>query len=132
MRVSISIIFLPIHSAIANESLIVGTSVTERVYRQTMTQLIADTLNCQPQRAEPLANLLFQKTQGNPFFFTQLLKSLYQDELLTFDPLAPLYDPPLLRGLRGDRKGCWQRKRLLVTVPLTALQNYRKCKTQRN
>ncbi len=67
-----------------------------------ITQLIADTLDCQPERAEPLANLLFQKTQGNPFFFTQLLKSLYQDELLTFD----------LRinkgGSRGDRKGCWQ------------------------
>ncbi len=50
-----------------------------------ITQLIADTLNCQPEKAESLATLLFHKTQGNPFFFTQLLKSLYQDGLLTFN-----------------------------------------------
>jgi predicted ATPase len=29
--------------------------------------------------------LCFKKTQGNPFFLTQLLKSLYQDGLLRFD-----------------------------------------------
>ncbi|MFQ3627517.1 MAG: serine/threonine-protein kinase PknK, partial [Cyanobacteriota bacterium] len=33
----------------------------------------------------PLAELLFAKTQGNPFFLTQLLKTLYQEKLLTFD-----------------------------------------------
>jgi predicted ATPase/signal transduction histidine kinase/tRNA A-37 threonylcarbamoyl transferase component Bud32 len=33
----------------------------------------------------PLADLLFAKTQGNPFFLTQLLKTLYQEKLLTFD-----------------------------------------------
>ncbi|WP_448600543.1 trifunctional serine/threonine-protein kinase/ATP-binding protein/sensor histidine kinase [Thermoleptolyngbya sp.] len=32
-----------------------------------------------------LAELLFAKTQGNPFFLTQLLKTLYQEKLLTFD-----------------------------------------------
>ncbi|MBH8564497.1 AAA family ATPase [Nostoc sp. CENA67] len=34
---------------------------------------------------QELANLLFNKTQGNPFFFTQLLKTLHQENLLKFD-----------------------------------------------
>jgi predicted ATPase/signal transduction histidine kinase/tRNA A-37 threonylcarbamoyl transferase component Bud32 len=50
-----------------------------------ITQLLTDTFNCELSQAEPLANLLFQKTQGNPFFLTQLLKILHQDNLLTFD-----------------------------------------------
>ncbi|WP_341528330.1 EAL domain-containing protein [Nostoc sp. UHCC 0302] len=32
-----------------------------------------------------LAELVFNKTQGNPFFLSQLLKSLYQDNLLFFN-----------------------------------------------
>ncbi|GAB4133953.1 MAG: AAA family ATPase [Cyanobacteria bacterium J069] len=32
-----------------------------------------------------LADLLYVKTQGNPFFLTQLLKTLHQEQLLTFD-----------------------------------------------
>ncbi|MGF1935068.1 MAG: ATP-binding sensor histidine kinase [Nostoc sp. ChiQUE02] len=50
-----------------------------------ITQLLTDTFNCESSQAEPLADLLFQKTQGNPFFLTQLLKVLHQDDLLTFD-----------------------------------------------
>ncbi|MEH2332979.1 trifunctional serine/threonine-protein kinase/ATP-binding protein/sensor histidine kinase [Nostoc sp.] len=50
-----------------------------------ITQLVTDTFNCESSQAEPLADLLFQKTQGNPFFLTQLLKVLHQDNLLTFD-----------------------------------------------
>ncbi len=37
------------------------------------------------KRSKPLANLLFNKTQGNPFFLTQMLKTLYQEQLLSFD-----------------------------------------------
>ncbi|MEH2252414.1 ATP-binding sensor histidine kinase [Nostoc sp.] len=50
-----------------------------------ITQLLTDTFNCESSQAEPLADLLLQKTQGNPFFLTQLLKVLHQDKLLTFD-----------------------------------------------
>ena len=34
---------------------------------------------------ELLTDLLFQKTQGNPFFLTQLLKTLYAESLLLYD-----------------------------------------------
>ncbi|MBD2186126.1 serine/threonine-protein kinase PknK [Planktothrix sp. FACHB-1375] len=47
-------------------------------------ELIADTLN-ESVRSKLLAELLFNKTQGNPFFLTQLLKTLYQENLLVYD-----------------------------------------------
>ncbi|MBG1240680.1 trifunctional serine/threonine-protein kinase/ATP-binding protein/sensor histidine kinase [Nostoc sp. NZL] len=46
--------------------------------------LVSDTLN-DTQHSKPLAELLFHKTGGNPFFLTQLLKTLYQEDLLTYD-----------------------------------------------
>ncbi|MBP0003917.1 MAG: AAA family ATPase [Cyanobacteria bacterium SBC] len=48
-------------------------------------QLVAETLHCPLEKARPLAALAFNKTAGNPFFLTQLLISLYQEGLLTFD-----------------------------------------------
>ncbi|HEY9610043.1 serine/threonine-protein kinase PknK, partial [Allocoleopsis sp.] len=48
--------------------------------------LIADTLNCSPERAVPLTELVQQKTKGNPFFSNQFLKSLHEDGLITFAP----------------------------------------------
>lgn len=47
-------------------------------------ELIADTLN-ESDRSKLLAELLFNKTQGNPFFLTQLLKTLTTENLLTYD-----------------------------------------------
>lgn len=51
-----------------------------------VSQLVADSLQEQDcLRSKPLAELFFNKTQGNPFFLTQLLKSLYQEDLLRYD-----------------------------------------------
>jgi predicted ATPase/signal transduction histidine kinase len=52
-----------------------------------LNQLIADTLNCDLLVAQPLAELVSLKTNGNPFFATQFLKSLYEDGLISFDRL---------------------------------------------
>lgn len=49
-----------------------------------INHLIADALNCSQKRATPLSQLVFQKTQGNPFFATQFLKFLYEEELLEY------------------------------------------------
>jgi predicted ATPase len=58
-----------------------------------VSQLISETLHCPPQQSAPLARLVWQKTDGNPFFVTEFLKTLYQENLLTFNPpIAPL--PP--------------------------------------
>ncbi|MEG4206869.1 serine/threonine-protein kinase PknK [Microcoleus sp. Pol7_A1] len=47
--------------------------------------LVADTLACSTALALPLTELVYQKTQGNPFFSTQFLKSLHEDGLIKFN-----------------------------------------------
>lgn len=53
--------------------------------QSSLNCLIADTLSCSPTRAFPLAELVFQKTQGNPFFAIQFLNSLYQEGAISFN-----------------------------------------------
>ncbi|MBV8414091.1 MAG: serine/threonine-protein kinase PknK, partial [Verrucomicrobia bacterium] len=50
-----------------------------------LSQLVADTLRCERMRAEPLAQLVYDKTQGNPFFSIQFLATLHEEHLLEFD-----------------------------------------------
>ncbi|MGI0495591.1 ATP-binding protein, partial [Alkalinema pantanalense CENA528] len=52
---------------------------------QSLNQLVAETLQTTEAVAQPLTELVMQKTQGNPFFATQFLKALHQDQLITFD-----------------------------------------------
>ncbi|MEI6445900.1 MAG: AAA family ATPase, partial [Nostocales cyanobacterium ELA583] len=47
--------------------------------------LVTDTLYCPESHSQDLTKLLFKTTQGNPFFTNQLLKSLYEDGLITYD-----------------------------------------------
>ncbi|MGL6341858.1 MAG: ATP-binding protein, partial [Waterburya sp.] len=44
-----------------------------------------DTLNCEPERSLPLAQLLLQRTHGNPFLLNLLLQAFEREQLLTFD-----------------------------------------------
>ncbi|MBV9732800.1 MAG: serine/threonine-protein kinase PknK, partial [Verrucomicrobia bacterium] len=50
-----------------------------------VTELVADTLHCGPPTAKPLAVVVHEKTQGNPFFVIQFITSLHEELLLTFD-----------------------------------------------
>jgi len=52
---------------------------------EAIAQLIADTLHCEISTVKPLAELVLHKTAGNPFFVNEFLKTLYTDNLLTFD-----------------------------------------------
>ncbi len=47
--------------------------------------LVADTVLTSPEEALPLAELLHTRTQGNPFFLVEFLKSLHGRELLVFN-----------------------------------------------
>ena len=51
-------------------------------------QMIADALGCDPQLCAPLSEQLFKKTNGNPFFINQLLKTLHKQQLISFDARA--------------------------------------------
>jgi PAS domain S-box-containing protein len=50
-----------------------------------LRSLVADALHCGPERATPLAQLVHDKTGGNPFFAIQFLSSLAEEGLITFD-----------------------------------------------
>ena len=50
--------------------------------------LVADSLRCERERALPLAQLVHDKTGGNPFFAIQFLTALNEKKLLVFDPGA--------------------------------------------
>ncbi|MDP4180019.1 MAG: AAA family ATPase [Bacillota bacterium] len=49
-----------------------------------VNQLIAETLHSLPDTTEPLTNVIFQKTKGNPFFISRMLSSLYLTGTFTF------------------------------------------------
>jgi PAS domain S-box-containing protein len=53
-----------------------------------VNRLIADALHCEPERARPLAQLVHEKTAGNPFFAIQFFTALADEGLLAFDPVA--------------------------------------------
>ena len=53
--------------------------------REHLGQLIADALRCDPASVSPLAQLVHEKTGGNPFFAIQFMSSLAEEGLLTFD-----------------------------------------------
>ena len=58
---------------------------------EDLTALAADALHCHGDRFRPLAQLIHAKTGGNPFFAIQFLTELAEEELLTFDPVAPAW-----------------------------------------
>jgi PAS domain S-box-containing protein len=53
--------------------------------------LVTDAVHCEPERARPLAQLVHEKTSGNPFFAIQFLTALNEDGLLVFDPVGPAW-----------------------------------------
>jgi len=54
-------------------------------------RLVADALHCAPERAQPLAQLVHEKTGGNPFFAIQFFTALAEEGLLAFDPAARVW-----------------------------------------
>ncbi|MEA3118531.1 MAG: hypothetical protein QOI13_1801, partial [Paraburkholderia sp.] len=66
---------------------------------EDMARLAADALHMEPGRVRPLADLIFEKTAGNPFFTIQFLLALAEQELLTFNPgtAAWTWDLPRIR-----------------------------------
>jgi PAS domain S-box-containing protein len=59
--------------------------------REHLGQLIADALRCAPVRAAPLAQLVHDKTGGNPFFAIQFISTLGEEGLLRFDHDVPCW-----------------------------------------
>jgi PAS domain S-box-containing protein len=52
---------------------------------EDLGQLIADSLHSEPEHAIPLAQLVHEKTAGNPFFVIQFIYALVEEQLLAFN-----------------------------------------------
>ncbi len=84
----------PIHPSILafeeieKTGVVINTIELTPLTQTDLNRLVADTLNCDLVVAQPLAELVELKTQGNPFFVTQFLKALYEDGLIHFNRLS--------------------------------------------
>ncbi|EQA47181.1 AAA ATPase domain protein [Leptospira broomii serovar Hurstbridge str. 5399] len=52
---------------------------------ESLNLLISEALHCSIEKAKPLADLVASKTDRNPFFVNEFLKTLYQNNLLSLD-----------------------------------------------
>jgi PAS domain S-box-containing protein len=71
--------------AIRQAGAIVQDIVLAPLGRDDLGQLLADSLHGEPERSAPLAELIHEKTTGNPFFAIQFISTLADEGLLTFD-----------------------------------------------
>ena len=53
--------------------------------RYNLARLLQDCVHCDRRRADPLAQLIHEKTSGNPFFAIQFISMLADEGLLIFD-----------------------------------------------
>ncbi|BAZ39678.1 serine/threonine protein kinase with two-component sensor domain [Calothrix sp. NIES-4101] len=77
---------------IKNMGAMINTITLRPLSQIKLNQLVVDTLKCSEDKGFPLSQLVHRKTEGNPFFATQFLKSLHQDKLIEFNL----------------EEGCWQ------------------------
>jgi len=69
----------------------INTITLAPLSQESLNRLVADTLQSLPNITAPITQLIYQKTQGNPFFSTQFLKALYNDELIAFNRESGLW-----------------------------------------
>ncbi|MEG4491937.1 AAA family ATPase [Microcoleus sp. D3_18_C4] len=94
---------------IVKSGAVVNTITLQPLILADLNQLVADTLICDLSSSQPLTELVYQKTKGNPFFSTQFLKALYEDGQIIFNPpVSPLS--------KGGSKGGWQYDIAQVTL----------------
>ena len=63
---------------------IVNTIILTPLQLVEIAKLISDALHQERENVKPLAELVYQKTSGNPFFINEFLKTIYEKNLLSF------------------------------------------------
>ncbi|HAA16872.1 MAG TPA: hypothetical protein DCE41_36230, partial [Cytophagales bacterium] len=66
-------------------NLTVNTLEVRNLGQEHVQQMLADTLHHNPDNVTELTEWVFNKTQGNPFFIKQFLRTLFEERLLVFD-----------------------------------------------
>jgi predicted ATPase len=67
-----------------------------------IVKLIIETFNCSSSIASPLAELVQKKTNGNPFFINQFIKTLYSEKAIEYDEKQGkwVWDISVIRDMR--------------------------------
>jgi predicted ATPase/signal transduction histidine kinase/CheY-like chemotaxis protein/tRNA A-37 threonylcarbamoyl transferase component Bud32 len=64
---------------------LINTISLSNLSKNQVNTLICEALTCESDQAQPFSQLVYEKTQGNAFFTREFLKSLYEQDVLTFD-----------------------------------------------
>lgn len=72
-------------NALRKSDSLISELTLQPISQATVQQLLADTLHCHHDHVGPLAQLVFAKTHGNPFFIGQFLRALHDSKLLQVD-----------------------------------------------
>jgi len=70
---------------IENQRGVINTIVLRPLPVQSLQEIIIDSFKCDSGKALQLADLCYMKTEGNPFYFKQFLKSLHDENIIFFD-----------------------------------------------
>lgn len=76
--------FMTILSELDGKSSMVDRISLQPLEADQVNEMLAETLRLDSAQTMPLARIIVQKTEGNPFFARQFLKSLHDSQLLTF------------------------------------------------
>ena len=78
------------HPLVLSINEIEKNKAVHRLFIRTLSEanvnkIVADTLHCNYEDSQDLGGLIYRKTGGNPFFVTELLKTLFQDGRINFN-----------------------------------------------
>ena len=91
-EVSVTHPLISLVTQLQDASVIVNTMTLKPLKANILTTLIGDTVHQPPEKTQSLAQLILQKTEGNPFFVNEFLKSLHAHNLLTFNAQSQCWD----------------------------------------
>ena len=83
---------------------IVNQIILSPLSQSALNNLVADTINYSPQKSLLLTEQIYRQTQGNPFFSTQFIKSLYKEGLIFYNYQQDqwLFNLPEIKSLAGS------------------------------
>ncbi|MBD2108196.1 PAS domain S-box protein [Nodosilinea sp. FACHB-13] len=71
--------------SLGNQGAVLQEIILAPLTLEPLSQLVAETLHCNPDTVRSLTQVVLRKTEGNPFFVGEFLKLLHSENLLTFD-----------------------------------------------
>ncbi|MDC3961352.1 sensor histidine kinase [Polyangium jinanense] len=76
---------------VRKEGVRVSDIVLGPLSREHLAMFVSDALHCPREGVRPLADLVHEKTAGNPFFAIQFLTALHEERLIEFDGRAGIW-----------------------------------------